>query len=166
MNIEDFKATIAANNLLDPTRYTVRISGPIGPLNRDLSLLCSAVTLPGRGFSTIDRYHHGPIRKVPYSELYDEVSTTFYVTEKMDHHSYFNEWQLLIAGEDYYLGYYNDIIGSVIIETENKQDRKTASYELFEAYPLTISPITLAYSSVGVVPEFTVTWAYHHFEKR
>jgi len=166
MNISGFKSVIAKNPILDASRYKVLITGPAGTLKQDFSVLCSAVQLPGRGFSTVDKYNHGPIRKVPYAELYDDVSTTFYMTADMNLHEYFNAWQELIAGADYYMAYYHDFIGSVIIEVEDKQDNLKASYELFEAYPISISPIEFGYNLGGRITEFTVTWAYHHFEKR
>jgi hypothetical protein len=166
MDIDTFKATIAQNMLLDASRYTVRISGPIGALTKEQGLMCSGVVLPGRGFGTADKYTHGPIRKVPYAEIYDDISTTFYLTEKMDVHEYFNKWQTLIGGDDYYIAYYHDFIGSVIIEVENKRDETQAVYELFEAYPVSMTPIELGYALGGRVTEFTVNWSYHHFEKK
>jgi hypothetical protein len=166
MDIQAFKTVIDKNSLLDATRYTVNISGPVGPLRSDFTTLCNAATLPGRGFGTADKYNHGPIRKVPYAELYDEVSTTFYMTTSMELHEYFNQWQELIGGEQYYIAYYHDIIGSVIINVEDKQDRRMATYELFEAYPSSISPLDFGYALGGRVTEFTVNWAYHHFERK
>lgn len=166
MDISAFKSVIAGNPLLDASRYSVRITGPPGALNQELTALCSAVTLPGRGFGTTDKYNHGPIRKVPYAELYDDVSTTFYMTVSMDLHDFFNQWQELIAGSDYYIAYYHDFIGSVIIEVEDKKEVRRASYELFEAYPVSISPIEFGYALGGRISEFTVNWAYHHFEKK
>lgn len=167
MNIDAFKANIIKKPLLDPTRYTVRISGPVGALSRELTLNCSSVVIPGRSFATTERFDHGPIRKVPYSEIYNDVETTFYVTDTLEEHEFFNRWQELIGGSTSYgLAYYANIIGSVRIEIENKQDKKTAEYELFEAYPMSISPIELGYNLTGMVQLFRVTWAYHHMERR
>lgn len=166
MNIDGFKATIKANDLLDSSRYTVQILGPIGGLTMDEQTLCSSCSIPGRGFSTVEKYTHGPIRKVPYAELYDDITTTFYMPTKMGIHDFFNQWQILIGGESYYIGYYDDIIGSVIIVIEDKKGNDVAIYELYEAYPISISPIELAYDRGEQISEFTVTWAYHHYEKK
>lgn len=167
MNIDNFKANVIAKPLLDPTRFTVRISGPVGALSRELTLYCSNVQLPGRGFATTERFDHGPIRKVPYSELYDDVSTTFYVTDDLEEHAFFNKWQELIGGQGSFgVAYYADIIGSVVIQVQNRMDQKTAEYELFEAYPISISTIELSYDMTNVVQVFTVNWAYHHFERK
>ncbi len=81
-------------------------------------------------------------------------------------YDYFLKWQKLIGGEDYYIGYYKDIIGSLIINIENKQDNIVGTYELFEAYPTSVSQVDLGYANVGIVPVVNVNWAYHHFEKK
>lgn len=168
VNIDGFKAVMARNPLLDLSRYSVTISGPqkIGPMNPDHEILCSVASVPGRGFSSTDKYTHGPIRKVPYAEMYDEVSTTFYMTNNMAIHSYFDMWQTLIGGEDYYMAYYDDIIGSVVLSIEDKEYNIRAQYELFEAWPSSIGPIEMGYANGNRIAEFTVNWAYHHFERK
>lgn len=166
MNIDQFKSIIDSKGLLDPTRYTVNIVGPLGGLGQDLSVLCSSVTLPGRGFSTADKYTHGPNRKVPYAELFDDVQTSFYITRQLDVYNYFIKWQEFIGGKDFYVAYYKDLIGSVIINVEDRKDSAIASYELFEAWPKSVSNIELSYGATGIVPILTVSWAYHHFEKK
>jgi hypothetical protein len=165
MFIDAFKAVIAKNNPLDPSRYNVAIISPLGPLDLDYTMMCNRVTVPGRSFGTADKYTHGPNRKVPYAELYVDINTSFYVDEMMNIRKYFEDWQEFIGGDDYYMKYYNEIIGSVIINVENHLGIHTAKYELFEAYPVGISTTELAYSEQNVVPEFTVSWAYHHFER-
>lgn len=166
MNISTFKANVASNPFLDATRYTVQIVGPAGTLSQSLSMNCSNVELPGRGFSTVEQYHHGPIRKVPYAELYDDVTTEFYATDSLTERKFFNDWQLLIAGEDYYFAYYKDFVGSVVINTQNKMDQNVNKIELIEAWPMNISQIQLGYTEEGIVPVFSVVWSYHHWENR
>jgi hypothetical protein len=166
MNITKFKANVAANPFLDATRYTVFIGGPAGWLTEEISLNCSSVDLPGRGFSTVEQYHHGPIRKVPYAELYTDVTTEFYATDSLEERKFFNDWQLLIAGEDYYFSFYKDFVGSVQINTQNKMDQTINKIELIEAWPMEISQIQLGYTQEGLVPVFSVVWAYHHWENK
>lgn len=169
LGIDYIKATINKNPLLDPTKFSVSIVGPAGlaTMPRDIQTLCNAATLPGRGFGTVERYNHGPIRKIPYSELYDDVSTTFYLDQYLTSYNYFNAWQELIGGKETYdIAYYNDFIGSVIISTEDKTQSVINRYELFEAYPINITPIEMAFDKTDVVEVFTVTWAFHHFERK
>lgn len=165
MNISDFKANVSRNPFLEASRYNVVITGPVGILSYDLSLYCSTCTLPGKGFSTVEQYHHGPIRKVPYSELYDDVTTNFYETEHLDVKEFFNNWHLRISDDSYYFAFYKDIIGTVKINIENKRGYKTTGITLIEAYPINVGEIELAYSEDGAIPVLPVQWAFHHWEK-
>lgn len=167
MNIDKFKSTIAENDLLDSSKFRVIILGPIGmPLTEGESMLCSQVSVPGRGFSTVEKYNHGPIRKIPYAELYDDITTTFYMPTNMRIHEYFSDWQVLIGGDQYYMAYYDDIIGTVSIIVEDKAGNEAAIFELYEAYPISISPVELGYDRGEQISEFTVTWAFHHYERK
>lgn len=167
MLIDIFKASVAANPIMDPARFTVSISGPAGIYNRIMQLNCSAVNIPGKGYSTTDLIHEGPIRKMPYEELYDDVVTTFYVTENMVEQNYFIEWMEKISGKETYdLGWYRDFVGSVIIETQNKWHMPWTKFELIEAYPVAISDVQLSYSAGEEIPTIDVTWSYHHWERR
>ena len=168
MDIEGFKAALVKDDLLDPSRFAVQISGPAGipGLSVEQALMCSNVSIPGRGFSTVEKYNHGPIRKVPYAELYDDITTTFYMPTSMSIHEYFDQWQIKIGGPNYFMGYYDDIIGTMNIVVQDKKDYQVAIYEIYEAYPISISPVELGYDKGEQIAEFTVTWAYHHFERK
>lgn len=138
-------------------------------MDRELLVLCSKAVLPGRGFSTVDKYHHGPIRKVPYAELYDEAVFSFYETQGMKEKKFFDEWQRKIGsagGEDsYYIGWYEDIIGTVTVMTLDKRGNTTTETTLYEAYPVSISESTLSYEAGNELPQLNITFTFHHWEK-
>jgi hypothetical protein len=169
LSISNLKAAITKFPLLDPTKYQVTITGPKGTLDRDISLLCNSVILPGRGFSTAEKYHHGPIRKVPYAELYEDAQLTFYETSSMEEKHYFDEWQSLISGankDGYFIGWYQDIIGTVSIMTINKKGVAMTETTLYEAYPVSIGDTKLSYEETDTISVFSVTFAYHHWTSK
>lgn len=165
LSIENLKASLQAFPLLDLSKYMVMITGPNGTLNQQLTTRCSSATLPGRSIATTERFHHGPIRKIPYSEIYDDVSLTFIASDTLEERAFFNEWQRLIGGqESYNIAWYEDIIGTVSIHTLDKQGAFKTTTVLYEAYPITIDALTFDYTSGDQVPLLNVTFAYHHWE--
>ena len=165
MSIDKIKAAVSAKGLFSPERYKVEIWSPVGELTEDDLLYCSAPTLPGRGFSTIERFDHGPIRKIPYSELYNDISLTFYNSRNLKEWEFFNDWQEFIGGKgDYYLPYYDEIVGKIHINALDRSNTVQKTIGLFEAYPVTLSEISMGYDQGGDVSTFNVDFAFHHFE--
>lgn len=167
LSINALKASLQQFPLLDLSKYKVYITGPIGMLQEQISLRCSSVTLPGRSISTTERFHHGPIRKIPYAEIYDDVQMSFIASDTLEERRFFGSWQTLIGGGDSYnMAWYSDIIGTVQINTLDKQGRVTSSTTLYEAFPMTIDAIQLDYTAGDQLPLFNVTFAYHHWESK
>jgi hypothetical protein len=52
----------------------------------------------------------------------------------------------------------------VTVEQLDRNDAVIRSYKLFNAFPITVSEIGLAYSQNDVISEFTATFQYSHFE--
>lgn len=170
LSIDTLKAAINKHPLLDPSKYQVQITGPNGSMDRDLLVMCSKAVIPGRGFSTVDKYHHGPIRKVPYQEIYDQAVFSFYETQDMKEKKFFDEWQAKMGGAgdftSYFIGWYEDIIGTVTVMTLDKRGKVTSETTLYEAYPVSIGETTLSYAAGGEIPTLEVTFIYHHHEKK
>ena len=64
----------------------------------------------------------------------------------------FEEWQKLTYDtETYDIGYYQDYIGSVSVFVLDRQDKRRYGVRLEEAYPKSIDPIPLSYSSGSTI---------------
>lgn len=164
MDIDIFKSTINRYGLMDGNRYMLIITGPLETLDKELSQYCSKVTIPGRGFSTVERFDHGPERNVPYLEIYTPINITFMCDREMKIYKFFENWQLLISGgNSFYMPFYDDIIGSAKIFVLDRQGNTSSEIVLTECYPSKLTDIDLSYEADGV-QTFDVELNYHHRE--
>ena len=133
---------------------------PLG--SRDLDVLCSGVSLPGRQIMTAERQIGTITQKVAYSQLYDDITLSFHIMNDYKIKTYFEVWQNLCldqnSGE---LGYTSDYAKSVKIHQLKKgfgypvfdngtididfttRDQIVYSVELFDAFPTTMNAVEL-----------------------
>ncbi len=167
ISISSIMSKVKSKGFLDPTKYQVMITGPLGTLGQDDSIYCSATSLPGRSVGTVERYDHGPIRKVPYAEIYADLSLTFMCSGNMTEHKFFDLWQTFcVGGDDFYLPYYDDIVGNIRLNLIDKQGSITMTMEAREAWPVMLSEVQLGYDEMGTVPKFSVDFAYHSWTSK
>lgn len=165
LSIKELKASLSKYPLLDLSKYEVMITGPLGTLDREISLRCTSVVLPGRGFSTTELFTHGPVRKIHYMELYDDIQLSFIASDVLKERDFFNQWQRLMSGNaSWNMAWYEDIIGTVVINNLDKQGKVKTSTTLFEAYPVSMDPLTFDYTAGDQLPLFNVSFSYHHWE--
>lgn len=60
-----------------------------------LSLQCEIAELPGRTLATIDQRHYAFINKIPFFNVYSEITLTFYCTGNMSERIFFEDWMNL-----------------------------------------------------------------------
>lgn len=165
LSIKELKASLSKYPLLDLSKYEVMITGPLGTLDREISLRCASVVLPGRGFSTTELFTHGPVRKIHYMELYDDIQLSFIASDVLKERDFFNQWQRRMGGNPTWnMAWYEEIIGTVVINNLDKQGKVKTSTTLFEAYPVSMDPLTFDYTAGDQLPLFNVSFAYHHWE--
>lgn len=165
LSIKELKASLSKYPLLDLSKYEVMITGPLGTLDREISLRCTSVVLPGRGFSTTELFTHGPVRKIHYMELYDDIQLSFIASDVLKERDFFNQWQRLMSGNaSWNMAWYEEIIGTVVINNLDKQGNVKTSTTLFEAYPISMDPLTFDYTAGDQLPLFNVSFTYHHWE--
>lgn len=165
LSINALKTSLNKYPLLDLSKFKVFITGPKGNLEEQITLRCSNVSLPGRGISTTERFHHGPIRKIPYAEVYDDVTLSFITSDSLAERKFFNDWQTLIGGgNSYNIAWYADIIGTVVIQNLDRKGNVKTTTILYEAFPMTIDPIQFDSNAADQLSLFNVTFAYHHWE--
>lgn len=169
--IDNIVSHIKQANLLTPNRYEVIVNGPV-VIPEQVLFNCHRCGIPAQSLGTFDHSIIGPIRKMPNQEIFDDLSTSFYLSEYIREMEVMHQWTRLIAGrgsgqtnsrDSYRIGYYNDFVADMVINIYNVAGQKTSSINIYEAYPVSISDVELSYA--GTVPaEVTITWAYHSFE--
>ena len=134
------------------------------PDPRDISILCEAVSFPGRQISTIDYIAERQGIKVPYSVINEDVSMTFLLTNDYFIKKMFDAWSTGIFDvEKYRAGYKNDFVTDIVIQQLDQNNVPVYSVRLEGAFPTTISAINLDNNSENTIQKMTVTMSYENY---
>ena len=167
-NPDEFKARIEGN-LAAPAYFRVLLSGAIvdSDGSKLLSLLCNQAQLPGRNFATNEYTTHGPIRKQPYSTIYDDIVLSFYCKEDMGVKTLFQEWQSFIqdnsASNEF--SYFDDYVTDMIVEQFDASGKSIYSVRLIDAYPVMVAPLDLNWASQNSFHNLQVTMAFRYWRE-
>lgn len=146
-------------------------------LNEHSNFLVSSIQFPGRSFATGEMRGEmalGLNRKYVHSVLFNEFSMTYTLTGDMAVHNIFNQWVEKTATrvgdrpvnrKDMRLSYYNSYIDpKIILKKYERDDRVSLTTEVYNAFPLNVSDLSLSASNNSSTLEFTVNFAYETFE--
>ena len=173
-NINDFQA-----NLKDGFAFTdhfeCEVHSPYG-LDRDMHFKVISTNLPGKSAQTTDYKFHGPLRKVPYSYINNELTLTVLCSPDYRERDYFLEWLDLAVGDTrvndkWFAGaykkvsYYNEYIGRILIKNYDKMGRKVRETTFEECFPLNVNEIQLSWAD-SAIGQFTVGLQYYAFHER
>ena len=157
-----------------------------GASGRELNILCSSVTLPGKITLTNDRRIGMEFQKVAYGYAVDDVTMTFYLMNDYGVKEYFDAWRNSAIPEDggnaFTSNYKSSYAKSITIH-QLRQPLKgfsrqvgpirfglglgggsVYSVELLEAFPVATSAIELNNELDGLV-QLTVTFAYTNWRR-
>lgn len=148
------------------------------PSTREMNLLCSNTTLPGKQIMTTERRFGMKYEKVGYTYAVDDISMTFYLMNDYGVKRYFDSWISSIVDEElgevaYKINYAKSIkihqlrkplvgfsknIGPL---RGNLQIGGGSVYtvELIDAFPINVQGINLSNELDGLV-QLTVTFSY------
>ena len=134
---------------------------------RDLFILCTSCSIPGKRISTTEATHNHNLSKKPYSAATDEVSMTFMLTNDYYIKKYFDMWQEMIvdtSGEHYKTFYKNEYCSDVTIQQLSASNDVVPGYtvKLENAYPIQVGAVELSSGSEGLM-EVSITWEYDNF---
>ena len=169
MSLEKIKSTLKAG--ARPNKYAIvldNIAG--GPSAETMNILCKATSLPEATIGVIDIFNQG--RKLPiagdkaYSNTWD---VTFYNTRELAIRDAMNAWMELIdnAHSHYRAKQENsEYMRTLYVTQLDGQNKPTAEYTIFNAWPSSISAVDLADESNDTVSEFTVTFTFSDWTKK
>lgn len=124
LGLQEYTSAVSRNGgPSKANRFVVRINslpskivrrGVYNTVIRDLSYLCEAAELPGRGFMNIDVRYYGPSFKMPYQTTYEDLNLTFLVRDLFLERQMFDDWMELInPSNNYNFNYRKDYICSI-----------------------------------------------------
>lgn len=141
----------------------------------ELTYLCEAAELPGRGFQTVDHTYHGPSQKYPYQTTYEDCTLTFICRNGSPERVFFDDWmQVINPTNSYDFSYKDDYTCDVKIfqfsEDENvlyntRSPKAVYRITLLDAWPILVNPQPVTWADdnflrLGVT--FTYSkWARH-----
>jgi len=134
----------------------------------DVAIAGKAASLPGRTIGQAEVYSQG--RKLPLGGdvTYDTYDVTFYNNPTLDIRTKVEQWMTEI--DDYHPNVSTEpSISGYGKEISVEQLDRTGTpaggiYTLHNAWPTTVSSVDLASDSNDTVSEFTVTFAYSHYD--
>jgi hypothetical protein len=131
---------------------------------RDISLLCQSVSIPGRNISTLDYMANKGSRKQPYTFVDSEVAMSFILTSDFYIKTMFDTWmENIFDTENYYVGYKKDYSTDITIQQLNKKNIPVYGVRLVNAYPTTVTDISLDNSTADTVQKMSATFSYDKF---
>jgi hypothetical protein len=168
-DIEEFKANFEGQQPASGAYFRALFTGPVvsEKESRTLAFLCSQAQLPGRSFSTQEYTTHGPIRKQPYQNVYDDVVISIYCREDMGTKRMFQGWQNSICNNDQTneFEYFDDYVSTVILEQFDRHGNTRYSCKLVDAYPLMVAPGNLDWGERDQFMSIQVTMAYRYWKE-
>ena len=154
-----------------------------GASPRELNILCSNATMPGKQILTNDRRIGMEFQKMAYGYAVDDVSMTFYLMNDYGVKEYFDTWRSVVVDEGAMTsGYKNEYARQVTIHQLrqplagfSKQvgpirfsggigGGTVYSVDLLEAFPVATSAVELNNDLDGLV-QLTVTFAYTNWRR-
>ena len=154
-----------------------------GANQRELNILCSNATLPGKQILTNDRRIGMEYQKMAYGYAVDDVSMTFYLMNDYGVKEYFDTWRSVVVNENRMeSNYKNEYARTVTIHqlrqplngfTKNIGPIRLSaglgggtvySVDLLEAFPIANSAIELNNDLDGLV-QLNVTFAYTNWRR-
>jgi hypothetical protein len=147
LDMENFRAiSAAAGGPAKSNRFIVQILG--GPsslsndIKRDLSFLCEAAELPGRGFMSTDMRYYGPNFKAPYQSVYEDLNLTFICRDEFYEREFFDSWLNVINPVSTFNFSYKDQYASTVKlhQFSDLKNESKYSFTFDKAYPILVSP--------------------------
>ena len=132
---------------------------------RDISILCTKATLPGRTVSTFDHQDAVQQNKYPQTFIDEEVSMTFRLTNDYYIKNMFETWMSgIFDTESYRVGFKKDYSVDVVIQQLNQKNIPVYGVKMEKCFPTNLSSVELDNTADNTMSEVTVTWAYDKFK--
>jgi len=171
VSISEFKSRTIAS-FARPSLFLVNITPPPGlgmkkamdPTHQVINLNCYNAQIPGISLATTDK--DIGYRSVAYQKLYDDALLSFYCREDYSELEFMHNWINLISNPiNNRFEFYTKYISTIHIINISRDNSKTLTTTLHEAYPKKIDPMQLDYGSNDIM-RMTVNFTYRHFTQK
>lgn len=156
----------------------------------DLTYLCEATEMPGRGLMSADIRYYGPQFKLPFLTQYEDINMTFLCRTESFERQFFDDWMLVINPNDTWDFNYRDEYrseidiyqygesasasgGGVTIQgfpgtTPPNATAPQAYYKftLHNAFPILINPQPVTWADADQFQRLVVSFTYTHWSRQ
>jgi len=156
-------------NIPTPTHsYNIQFTLPqaqTNNLNQILSYSCESISLPGRGLSTQPNRLQGPIREMPYENLYSgDITATFRVSQNFVERKFFEAWMDLILPTNSTFRYMNEYSCDLGIQVIGRSEEPLFTVSATRVYPKNIQVVELSSESTNNYMRMTVDFAFQDYQ--
>jgi len=169
-SLSDMISRISRYGSVPVNRYKLEFQGPkknpIGPyVSERLSLMCEECVLPMKSISTQEQKLYGPVRKIPYTETFNNtLQLTFRLGEWPIERLGFENWMNNIVDPySHDMGFYNDYIADLVISLLDQTDTTVYKIKLFEVFPENLGELSLSSGNRDTYSKQTVTFSYRNW---
>ena len=161
-SIDQFKAQMTS--FARPNLFEVLIIPP-GSFNQRINIACHTCNVPGKTVLTTDKdMPQAGYKSIAYQKTYEDVTMQFYLHSDMNELKVFQDWtDLMINPATNQIGYYQNYTSDIRIINLDRQQKKTMTTTLYEAYPKTISALDMSYGSNDEIMSISVTFTYRYY---
>lgn len=175
-NVNDFRSRLALDGAR-PNLFEVRLALPSIVLNSDsssstLSFMAKTAQVPGSQINTVPIYYFGREIKFAGNRSFPDWTISIINDEDFAIRNSLENWMNLINSHrtnvrdtralNHQTGYTSD--GQVYHYGKTGPSNILKAYKFIGMFPIDISPIELDWGSNDTIEEYSVTFAYQHWE--
>lgn len=175
-SIQKILSSLSSSGVASTGHFEVQITGKDGTmLEKDLIYRAESVSIPGRTVMSIEHKftNYGPLNKVPYGQVYTDVTVSFLLSEDLREKAYFEMWHEkmvstgCMGGEQrpltFNAKYFDDYTGVVLIRQYGTAGDLRSVHRLHEAYPLMMSDVQMNWGEDNPA-KISITFAYRYYD--
>ena len=167
MDISQFKNKLGAGGAR-PNQFLVTLTFPaaVGAGSSDDSLLVTSAALPASNVNPTIVQYRGREVKFAGERTFDPWTITVMNDTSMKMRRIFEAWSNLMNNRVDNGGALAPATYMCDLEVAqlDRNDATIRKYNIYNAFPITVSEVALAYSANDVISEFNVTFQYSHFD--
>ena len=121
-SIDDLKSLASVKlGFARPNNFLITLPARHGVDGRELNILCSNTSLPGKQVLTTERRIGMEMQKIAYGYAVDDVSMTFYLMNDYGVKKYFDNWRSKVINENTFDAQYkNEYVDDITIHQLRK----------------------------------------------
>lgn len=135
----------------------------------DAMFKCLSVGIPEIIIESVNLSYFSRNVKIPGKRTFNDVTLKFLNTEDFNLRNGFENWNYLLAEPE--INHTrtpstsrNDLTGTLLIQQYSLTHELIKTYTFYEAFPISVGPLTLSYDADSENQTFDVTMAYNYFK--